>query len=70
MKITARKMRRIAPDKPIRLLKAFFPYRGDKLPHTTFVNLSAGRAADEMEFAQKNTGYYLTWEVSWAEVSE
>jgi len=64
-KITAAKMAKQPPGRKIKKLMAFFPYRGDKLPWTTYINRTAGQAASDMVFDQKNTGYYLTWEVWW-----
>lgn len=63
--ITARKMAKQPPERSIRQLMAYFPYRGDKLPYTTLRNITAGEAAKEMVFYQNNTGYYLTWVVWW-----
>ena len=60
---TARKMSKEPPERKIKRLVAYFPYRGDKLPWTTHININAETAVDRMLFDQNNTGYYLTWEV-------
>jgi len=60
---TRRKMSKEPPDRRIKKLVAYFPYRGDKLPWTTHTNINAETAVDRMGFDQNNTGYHLTWKV-------
>lgn len=59
------KMKKQHPDRKIRVLRAYFYYRGDKLKYTETMPCLVKDAVAEMEIANKFSGYRLQWRVVW-----